>query len=270
MKKIPKNIYFGGANWAGAFYIGVVTAMQEEWGLDFVDNCIISGDSSGAIIGLCLALKVPAKELLKVYSEFSKEVSKKTIIGRQTKYNEIFFSKLINRDENTYKKLKGRLKIGVTHFYNKHVEYDSWSSNRDLIDCLHGSCHIPIYCGKINKVNNRRALDGTVARKKLPENALCVCIFNNFNTEITNYPSLSHRQCSKPFVGKEFLKLVRNGIFAFEEWDGKINKKKETRINNILLSFGWSSKLLSENAVYIGSSLGILGMKYLTKKFQSK
>ena len=58
------HIYFSGAGFSCAFYIGVVKALQEKFPNEIP---IISADSAGSLIGLAYAFNIPWDKIREIY-----------------------------------------------------------------------------------------------------------------------------------------------------------------------------------------------------------
>ncbi len=56
-------------------------------------------------------------------------------------------------------KLKGRFHVGVSEFVARHTWY-TYADVDDLVNALHGSFHIPLYCRKVTALHGSWLCDG--------------------------------------------------------------------------------------------------------------
>lgn len=160
---IPNSIYFGGAGWGGAFYVGVYKGLVELWGPDFVlsTSLNVSGDSAGVFWAIAIALKFRPDEVDAIFRKQSyRAAAEGQFLGRNTLYLKDVVSELLSRDENAYKKLEGRFSTATTGFPFKHTRHRTWTSNTDLIQCVLGSLHVPFYCSRIKPLRGVNVIDG--------------------------------------------------------------------------------------------------------------
>ena len=160
---IPNSIYFGGAGWGGAFYIGVYKALAERWGPDFASKTSvnISGDSAGVFWAIAVALGFRPDEVDAIFRKQSfRAATEGQWLGRNTLYLKDVVTELLSRDLLAYKKLEGRFSTATTCFPFTHTRHCKWTSNSDLIDCVLGSLHIPFYCSRIKPVRGANVVDG--------------------------------------------------------------------------------------------------------------
>ena len=161
--EIPKSIYFGGAGWGGAFYVGVYKGLVEIWGPDFATKTSlnVSGDSAGVFWAIALALKFRPDEVDSIFRKQSyRAAAEGQWLGRNTLYLKDVAEDLLAGDENAYKKLHGRFSTATTAFPFTHTRHGKWTSNKDLIDCILGSLHVPFYCSRIRPVRGANVIDG--------------------------------------------------------------------------------------------------------------
>lgn len=154
----PPSIFFQGASWGCVYYISVYVAMLEKWG-DALYDTKICGDSSGALIALGIKLRASPTTMRSIYNRLASRARSEGVWGRMSIYHTEALAMLLpNGDE--YKALNGQLFIGITRFFQKHELISQWESQQDLINTLHASFHIPIYCTHVAPVCGKWSIDG--------------------------------------------------------------------------------------------------------------
>ena len=63
-------------------------------------------------------------------------------MGKMSLYHRDALEEMISNTDD-YKKVNGNLFIGLTNFYGKFYVKFHWKSNKELLDTLHASFHIP-------------------------------------------------------------------------------------------------------------------------------
>lgn len=240
----PPSIYFGGCAFGCAFYVGVVNAMRERWGPDFHRKMLISGGSAGTIFALTLALGKSPQFLDEVYAS----VAEKTMRYHPIYFGSVFLEEMLRRilsDPLSYKQLEGRCCFGTTEFFSKHRWHVSWENNEDLINTALASFNIPIYCKRVSPVKGVVVLDGAYgfAGTNLPHGDETLYIGIDPYAEITR--SLTNHQMFYPALGDEYQAMVYSGYKAFQEWNGRMNRKVGFRRPNYEALFVlWLLKLV--------------------------
>ena len=155
---VPESLFFQGSSWGCIYYIHCYVAMLEKYGESLYD-AKMGGNSSGALIALAIKLRASPAKLLAVYEQLAKRSRVEGVWGRMSIYHSEALAALMpNGDE--YKQLNGELFIGITRFFKRHELISRWNSQQELIDTMHASFHIPLYCSYIAKVNGQFAIDG--------------------------------------------------------------------------------------------------------------
>jgi hypothetical protein len=259
--EMPSSIYFGGAAWGGAFYIGVYKGLEERWGPDFARkyNLNVSGDSAGVLWALGISLGYSSSELDTIYRRQSERaVREGQLMGRNSIYLRDTFDELIGGDERAYQKLEGRFSTATTSFPFEHRRHYSWTDNEDLAACVLGSLHVPLYCSRIKPYKGVHILDGaySLCGTHLPDGDRTLFIGIDPNAEITR--ELTLMQMCFPCVGKEYDDMVESGYRAALEWDGQYKPKCGIRhANKQVLSILWPLKFIEmlitlvEDIVYL-------------------
>jgi hypothetical protein len=152
-----------------AFYVGVCHAFEDEFGVGFGKHIDCWGDSAGALTALIVALGLPWTFMEKVYLRLAEAMAAHPVTSFRISdvHNEALDTVFaaadvsfgMDREELVDQVLRGRLHIGVTEFFAKHHWYQ-YTGLDDLINGLHGSFHIPVYCRKLARREGRWLVDG--------------------------------------------------------------------------------------------------------------
>mmetsp|Transcript_4622 Transcript_4622/g.7554 ORF Transcript_4622/g.7554 Transcript_4622/m.7554 type:complete len:291 (+) Transcript_4622:180-1052(+) len=276
----PPSIYFGGCAFGSAFYVGVFKGMRERWGPDFHKKILISGGSAGTIFAICIALGYSDKYMDEFYSNVAVETLKRNPIYYGSYYLEQELRKML-QDPLAYKKLEGRCCFGTTAFFSKHRWHVSWESNEDLIACVQGSYHIPLYCKKAQGIKGVAVLDGAYgfSGENLPHGDATLYVGIDPHAEITR--TLTNPEMFYPCVGEEYDAMVKSGYDAMMNWDGKMNKKVENRIPNypalyvlwylkVLESLLYGGLYICSNTLFLLASLLAVILFVISAMIQSK
>ena len=138
-----KHIYFGGAAFANAFYIGSVRALRE---LFPNQTPYIHCDSSGSLVGLAYALEVPTEDIEKVYYDcikIQKDRNNRIYGGKISKDHDFIIDILLKKGNFELIRQNDRFTVGVTKFFNKHTRYTKWKNTSELRKFIHKSMIIP-------------------------------------------------------------------------------------------------------------------------------
>ncbi|VVU94864.1 hypothetical protein CPAV1605_589 [seawater metagenome] len=206
----PPMIYFGGASWGCAYYIGCYKAMQRKWGN--MNNIKIYGDSSGALIALTIVLQMNVKDIINIYTDLANEAKNNGVFFKMTKYHNKALNRIL-KNKDDYLKVNNKLSIGTTTIDGKHIRTESWNSNQDLISDLHASFHIPFYCTYPAYKNKKMCVDGafSVNLGSFPRNAILIGMEKKYDIN----GNLTNKECMFPLMDKNLLKIVDNGYNDF-------------------------------------------------------
>lgn len=221
MIKCPKSFFLCSGSWGSAFYIGAYKAMVKKWGYKKLKKCKFGGNSAGGLIALGIALGIKWERLEKIYLDLAKIAIEKGVIGKMSNYHQIALEKMLTH-KNDYKKVNGKLFIGLNNFYKKFYVKNKWSCNQDLIECMHASFHIPYYCTYKKKIDNKIAIDGAIGKPyfKIDNETLIIsCRCEKNQAHITCQPKLEYRDVIKPDLLK-YKKIKNNGYVQTMNWDG--------------------------------------------------
>ena len=246
MKECPEAFFFGGAGWGGGYYIGIYKAMQELWGNKILEKKCY-GISAGSLICMYILLgyswEIIDKEFIDITNE-AKALNNR-VFFKVSYLNNKRLEKYILKDD--YKKLNGKLFVGVTSFYGELVLISNWNSNQELIDTLHASSHIPYYCGNyINKIRDKKYIDGGYSFKDysfLPDKTLKIGVWNKDIYDIKLTPTLSFTNSRKPNLHYYYW-IKEKGYKQLLNWNEEfisIKKSKGQRKfkKHIRLSTAW-------------------------------
>jgi hypothetical protein len=164
VKMSTTGIFFGGCAWASVYYVGVIDTLRTT------ETPVVraGGSSAGALFALGLMLGKSTDELLLAYRELAVFGRTHGCFGKMSIYHDIVLRRWLPEGGSQFRSLNGRLFIGVTQFPLRACLLSNWTSNESLLDDIHASMHIPVYCGFETR---RCALDGSFLRSfwDLPE-----------------------------------------------------------------------------------------------------
>ena len=133
---IPSYIFFAGAAWGCAFYVGVYRALQERYGLDELQKIKWSGNSAGGLVALCGAAGLDWKKAEQVYLSMAKDGINNGVFQKMSIYHDNCMDVVFNDNPQLYKQLNGQLFIGVTYWWQKYELISEWKSNQELRHCM--------------------------------------------------------------------------------------------------------------------------------------
>ena len=240
MVKCPTSIVFCSGSWGCSYYIGAFKAIQEKWSKDELIMCKFGGISAGSIIALGAALNISSDVLEEIYLELSDSAERYGVFGKMSRYHTKVLDKLITKPDD-YKRVKNRLYIGLSNFYGKFVILSEWKSNKDLIDTLHASFHIPYYTTYTRKINNKIAIDGAFTSgwfKIEPTSLVIGCRLRDKEGHIVCKPMLTIKEVFKPNRTK-YYDISKKGYTDLMNWDGTYKDIILPKKNHITLSLYW-------------------------------
>ena len=250
--KCPNTFMFGSAGFGGGYYIGVYKAMVERWGYTELQQKLYYGMSSGSVMSLYILLGYTWEDLDNEFIIVSKLAKRYGIFMKASYYHDKLLKRFVYKD--AYKKVSGKLFVGVTNFHGKFVIISQWKSNRDLIDTIHASMHIPYYSGRyINRLNNKRCIDGGCSIQNydfLEEKTLKIGVWATNIYDIKLTPSLTFKNSAKPNI-LYYHKIKQQGYTQLLNWSGDYinNNVYKSNKNNIKLYIFWLFRA-SEDIVY--------------------
>ena len=169
------TIYFGGASWACATYIGALKAIydyhsQLRFGrggvligaadgdppdmFQMLGISRIGGHSAGALIGAMVCLGLSPQQIEEQYMRMTRLGRTEGVWGgKMTTYQHDVLNELLV-DPTAYRRCNGRLQIGMTLLdplwldpnNSKQIIVEHWNSNDELRRCLMCSFNVPAYC----------------------------------------------------------------------------------------------------------------------------
>lgn len=223
------ELSFEGSLWKCAFYIGVYKALIELYGYDQIKNIKVAGTSSGVLAALAITIGYKWEDLDRLYRLIAKYSNEYGNYGITSLYLDIFLDKMLKNDDD-YKKLNGKLFIGVTKFFKKSYIVSEWTSNEDLKNTIRESTNIPFYiCRNINTFTIDGCLSGGFI--KLSKNTLF----------ITANENKAHINPSIKFSYFDSIYTLQDPLYSISIDDGynvtknffKIFNKSEKKIINI-------------------------------------
>jgi len=156
-----KSIYFGGGSWCSAFYIGIVKALEKQYGPELHQKFTFAGDSVGSFVALLCSLGYSSDEGAKIYIDLAKKARENGVWnGKMSIYHNDLLDLVIN-DKNIYKTLEDRkFEVGVSTYWDKHKVYTKWRDNDHLRETIHASFHVPFYCSYQGPLDGNISYDG--------------------------------------------------------------------------------------------------------------
>ena len=181
------HIYFGGAGFSCAFYIGVVKAFQEKF-----KNQIpkITGDSAGSLIGLAYSMNIHWTKIKDIYIN--------SLIRQKNRNNRIWFGYLtddhnhiidsiLNLGDFYIIKNNDKFNVGVTQFYNNYISYSNWSSKYQLKNIINKSMILPF----ITKTQFSIEIDGGLSNYNSYDITIGCSNYYDIGLYQTNYEKLN-------------------------------------------------------------------------------
>jgi hypothetical protein len=243
---IPPSIYFGGACCGVSFYYGVVRAMKETWGEDFHTKTLVCGDSIGSIVALQLVIGyTPEKMEMISRIVFSKMGEDSFHSHGQNYWLDQYIDRLLEQEKTLYLDVQGKFRCGTTRAHFEHQWHEKWTDNEDLRRCLKGSCNVPLYCGRCEKVNGEEVIDGALSLtgSQFPHGDETLFVGANQPSAEINY-NLTYWETAVPNL-VTFNLLLKEGYSAFKEWDGEYKEKVAGRNpDNVAIVVLWMGKYL--------------------------
>ena len=272
--KCPNSFFFGGGAWGSCYHIGIYKAILNEWGHE-IYNKKFAGNSAGALISLGICLKKTPEEIEEIYACMATNAIKKYGLNNSSCHDAILKKWLITGNE--YKELNNKLFVGITVFFNKYKLVSNWKNNQELINTLHGSMHIPLYCSNINLVQGNIVIDGGFSNiyMKLDETTLAITLQQNYG-EIYPSKKLSIKEFILPNKNETLKTIIENAYNDFELYKLKCNNKSDkirqdkplnTWKNKYILLTAWSLRFSESIAYNYKIIIFILTIILLRNKF---
>lgn len=231
------HIYFSGAGFSCAFYIGVVKALQEKFPNEIP---IISADSAGALVGLAYAFNIPWNKIRELYLiELRKQAKRgnKIWFGKVSDDHDSIISKTLK--EGDFKKIQynDKFRVGITKFFMKYQIITNWNNEDELREHIHRSMGIPL----IVKTKFSMDVDGALSTNQLYD----LTIGTSGDNDISFYQSWYQK--ITPPTEKEVETLIDLGYILTMKYDFT---KKEKHLPVIQyqtpkIIFFWFLKIIS-------------------------
>ena len=261
-KDLPSSFWFRGGSWGIIYYSGVYKAIKKIYSKKQIANVKWGGVSAGAIISLLAALDMDPEECSIIYDKLAYLASNYGVFGKMSIYHDVFLRDLLPDNGSEWKKLKGKLFVGITKFPFTHELVSEWESNKDLRETLHASMHIPFYMSSIGRVKGCLAIDGDIIPNyvKIEENTVMVGTGDKKNFDIAPSIQISLADCFTPPSIKDYRKIELMGEKDTNTWFEKkplttrvaLPTKKSNSKNffykpfHILCLLGWLFRYIEE------------------------
>lgn len=230
-----KLFYFRGCAWGCAYYIGVYQKLMQHYSEHELKSFLWGGSSSGCFISLAIVLGKNIEDMKEMYFSLSNVAIKYGVMGKMSIYHEYALSKWLPDDGDEFKIANNKLFICVTKWFNKSELISNWSSNRELKDIIHGSCHIPFYMTHIEKVKNHHFIDGGFSEENIIYKKNNITIISCISEEADIRPNklYGYSECFSP---PNTYKIKSNIKEGFLDAEGILNTEgflKEEKTENI-------------------------------------
>lgn len=286
--KLPREIYIGGSAWGCIYFIGTYKAIYEKYNKDEISNATWYGDSSGAVLALAISLGIDPNILHQNYEKIALQVKDNGIFGKISIYHQCTIEMILHvASESDIERVlrQGKLGIGITTFLDKHEFITKWDNIKDLLECLHSSLHIPIYCcynydlqfnspllpksdfcriGTMTR-NDKRSMhiDGsfsfTTSSLPNPNHTLILGIINEKNNDISCTYPFKMSDLLYPLVGQYGQDMFDQGYETMSAWiyQNKTPIKKDVNTNPrwVICSIIWTLRYLESIFVFIYSKI---------------
>ena len=229
-KDLPTSFWFRGGSWGIIYYSGVYKAIKKKYSKKQIANVKWGGVSAGAIISLFAVLDMDPEECSKLYDKLAYLASNYGVFGKMSIYHDVFLRDLLPDNGCEWKKLKGKLYVGITKFPFKQEIITEWESNKHVRQTLHASMHIPFYMSSIDRVKGCLAIDGDFIPNdvKLEENTVMVGIGDKNLFDIAPSIQISFVDRFSPPSIKDYRKIELMGEKDTNTWFDK--KHLNTRV----------------------------------------
>jgi len=234
------HIYFGGAGFSCAFYIGVVKAFQEKF-----KNQIpkITGDSAGSLIGLAYSMNIHWTKIKDIYINSlirQKNRNNRIWLGYLTDDHNHIIDSILNLGDFNIIKNNDKFNVGVTQFYNNYISYSNWSSKYQLKNIMNKSMILPF----ITKTQISIEIDGGFSNYNSYDITIGCSNYYDINLYQTNYERLNMITVDKL---NNLIELGYQSAMKFN-YTKKIPKvfSLQNKINNhFIIIFMWILKFFS-------------------------
>jgi hypothetical protein len=264
------ELSFQGTVWKCSFYVGVYKALVDVYGYDKLKDMKVAGTSSGVLVALAIALGYKWQDLDKIYKLIAKYSNEYGNYGITSLYLDIFLDIMLKSDDD-YKKVNGKLFVGVTKFFKQSHVISHWNNNDELKDTVRESANIPFYIWRNVKT---LTIDGCLSGGfvKLSNNTLFISADKG---EGHIYPSnnISFSLLDSAFTIQEpkYSQSVIDGYNQtknfFNESNGQFVKIETKPMSDSITFFIWSLYFTKTYWKPIfGISVGLLTFGYLIKK----
>lgn len=232
-----KLFYFRGCAWGCAYYIGVYQKLIQHYSENDLKSFLWGGSSSGCFISLAIVLGKNIEDIKEMYFLLSDIAKKYGVMGKMSIYHEYALSKWLPDNGDEFKIVNNKLFICVTKWFNKTELISNWSSNRELKDIIHGSCHIPFYMTHIEKVNNYHLIDGGFSEENIIYSKKNIKIISCISEEADIRPNklYGYSECFSPPNKCKILSNIEEGFLDAEEFINSKYYLKKEKTGNIEL-----------------------------------
>ncbi|XP_060557607.1 patatin-like phospholipase domain-containing protein 4 [Ruditapes philippinarum] len=162
------NLSLCGSGFLGIYHIGVAKALINHAPVFLSKIDRVGGASAGALVGAILVCDPNKLDLCRKFNLDQADALHKKLLGGWTpRYNVLKPVKefmITHMPEDSYKKANNTLYISLTKLvkgsYSNEV-MSTYSSNRQLFECLYATCYVPLYVGgTFPVIDGHKFIDG--------------------------------------------------------------------------------------------------------------
>lgn len=190
----PKDIYFTGGSYTMIYQLGAGAYLAENHDLNTFNWYSCSAGS----LAVVLMFLFPPDEIVKYYidvvNKMTEGIQKNPFDLNGYNLTDRHFEalKIIhNGDPEIYKKLNGKVNIGVTT-PDGFRWYNTFSSNKELFNILLNGFHVPVLCKYKALIDGKKCMDGGFGMEHcthLPKNTLIVCPRTDVHAQLNGFMS---------------------------------------------------------------------------------
>ena len=240
-----------------------------------MDHTMIYADSAGIILSVGITRKLTPEHIGKLYHDTGVNAPGGILWGGMDALEVYALRKLLDdlKDPDLYKSLNGKVGIGASTFFAKHIWSFEWEDNEDLLSCMMNSFHVPLLCRRNKKINGHEIVDGAycVAGSDLPHGDRSLYVGDDPHADVSMtfsinqilYASLGENDC-------DYNAMIQAGYNAFIKWSGVMNKKVgQRKANRTVTALLWVLKCIELIIAFIRWALCLSASTRASQQIQT-